>query len=1102
MPKLPVALAAVRLLPFTAPGKSLIYVASGDHRAEGVAHLLAELAPDATVAFVPAWDCLPYDRASPSPDILGQTMAALRRIDAQAGSATGGVVLVTTMEAAVQRLPPVDAASEAVDLAVGAALDPARLGATLERFGYRHDDRVDDHGEFALRGEVVDLFPPGPTPFRLTLQAGRIVAIHAFDPASQRSVEDVARLSVGPVSTVLALEGAAAPVRRVPGLEHRLSEHYPALRTVFDVLPKAALILEPTAAARCDEVLAQAAEHHGDAVKGRDPRRAAKADTSAPLPPDALYLTPAEWAKAAKRRLRPLPGGEPAEAVPHFHALRGGRKALASFVSARIAAGHRIVLAGATARDRAALAKAATAGTEVKTATAGTEAVPARGWDDVTAAAPGSLLLLPLSAEHGFVDDADRVTMVCATDLLGHRAHRADHHHHHAAPVPWHAGDGDFAIGDTVIHIDHGVGVLRTIETLRSDAAGARDTVRLDYAKDADLLTPVEGLDLLWRYGAAGDAIRLDRLDDDGWSKRRQRIWGEIAMAARALVELARRRAETRAPILKAPAEPYRAFTARFPFAPTPDQADAIAAVVADLAAGRPMDRLVVGDVGFGKTEVALRAAAVAVLAGRQVALVAPTTVLVRQHVQTFARRFADLGIGVAQLSRLTPPAEARAIRAGLADGSVRIVVGTHAVAAEGVTFKELGLLMVDEEQRFGTAEKTRLRELGQGVHVLTLTATPIPRTLQGALVGLQDLSIIATPPARRRPIRTLVAPFDLATLRGALLREKARGGQSFVVVPRIEGLERMAAALTEACPELSVLSAHGRMAPEAVDAAMVDFAEGHGDVLVATSIIESGLDVPRANTMIVAGADLFGLSQLHQLRGRVGRSRLQGLCYLMTDGDTPPGEAAMRRLQSLVTFDRLGSGMALSARDLDLRGAGDLMGEEQAGHLRLIGLGLYQHLMSLAIREARGEVVEDWSPEIHIDRAGSLPTDYIPEPELRLNLYARLARVVEPQEAEAIAEELADRFGPPPEEVRDLLERVRLRALCRALGIARIDAGPKAIALDLRPSVAAADLVGRAPPRLRDRLTLKGRRLIYAQPSGTSHERLTLAANLLAGLG
>ena len=1086
MSKLPVALAAVRLLPFAASGQALIYVASSDHRAEGVAQLLSELAPDAAVAFIPAWDCLPYDRSSPAPEVLGRTMAAVRRLDAQAsGTAKAGTILVTTPEAAIQRLPPAAAAAEALDLAVGDGLDPAGLKATLERFGYRHDDRVDDHGEFALRGEVVDLFPPGPTPYRLVLEAGRIVGIHAFDPGSQRSADPVARLTVDPVSTVIAPEGAD-PIRRCPGLEHRLSAHYHELRTIFDLLPEASLLIEPSAAARLDDVLAQPAEHHRDAVAAGASRRA---DGLQPLPPDALYLGATEWQAAAESRLEPLSGEEPAS-VPHFHAGPNARKRFAAFVADRVAESHTVVLAGATAKDRAALVKAS-----------GAEPQTAEGWSDVAGAGSGSVLTLALSAEHGFVDEKAKLTMVCAADLLGHAAHRADHHHHHAVPVPWHAGDGEFAIGDTVIHIDHGVGVLRAIETIASEAAGSRDTVRLDYAKNADLLAPVEALDQLWRYGGADDAIRLDRLDDGSWSKRRQRIWGEIAVAARALVELARQRNETPAAVLKAPAPAYRAFTARFPFPPTPDQGDAIAAVVADLASGRPMDRLVVGDVGFGKTEVALRAAAVAALAGHQVALVAPTTVLVRQHVATFARRFAALGIEIAHLSRLTPPAEAKAIKAGLADGSIRIVVGTHAVASSDVTFKDLGLLMIDEEQRFGAAEKTRLRALGTGVHVLTLTATPIPRTLQAALVGLQDLSVIATPPARRRPIRTLVAPYDLATVRGALLREKARGGQSFVIVPRIEGLDRIAQALAEACPELHVLPAHGRMGAAEVDAAMVDFAEGHGDVLVATSIIESGLDVPRANTMVVTGAELFGLSQLHQIRGRVGRGRLQGICYLMTE-DGEVGDAAMRRLSSLASFDRLGSGFALSGRDLDLRGAGDLVGEEQAGHLKLIGLGLYQHLMSLAIREAKGEVVEDWSPEIHIDRSGSLPVDYIPEPELRLNLYARLSRVSEPHEAAAIADEMADRFGPPPAEVRDLLERTRLRALCRALGVARVDAGPKAIALDLRPSVAPASLVERAPADLRDRLSLKGARLIYAQPSGTSHERLTLATSLLTAFG
>lgn len=1091
MSKLPVALVATRLIAVVADKKPVIYVASSEQRAESIAHLLRELSPEAACVFLPAWDCLPYDRASPAPDILGQQLAACRRLDeAQATEPAPAAILVTTLEAAVQRLAPAVTAAEVLLLEAGDDLRLDDLKTRLDAFGYRHHGRVDDHGEVAIRGEVIDIFPSGSKPYRLTIEDGRISAIHAYDPASQRTTAVLERLLIDPVSPIIPVS-AAEPIMRYPGMEHWLADYHPVLRTVFDLLPGAALMIEPGADARLDEALALASNNHRDSLAGsaaRDPggRR--------PLPPEALYLTPEEWhAQDDARRIR-LAADEPAEAVPRFYTDRQPRRRIADFVKAQRAAGRRIVLAGVSARDRNALAKAVDAVIQAP-------AVTMSRWAEVEAAPAGTVATLPLSAEHGFIDAEAGIVMIAAADLLGGGAERAPHHHHHAVPVPWHAGDGEFAIGDTVIHIEHGVGVLRSLETLQSDVAGSRDTVRLDYAKEADLLAPIEALDRLWRYGSAGDAIRLDRLDSDAWSKRRQRIAGEIAETARALVDLARARAETAAPSLKAPPGPYKTFSTGFRFAPTPDQAQAIAAVIDDLAAGRPMDRLVVGDVGFGKTEVALRAAAVAVLAGRQVALVAPTTVLVRQHVQTFARRFAELGIAVGHLSRLTPPAEADRVRAGLADGSLRIVVGTHAVAAESVTFADLGLVIVDEEQRFGTAEKARLRRLGKGIHVLTLTATPIPRTLEAALVGLQDLSIMATPPARRRPIRTLVAPYDVATLRTALLREKARNGQSFVVVPRIAALEPLSAALAEALPELTVLSAHGRMTPEEVDAALVSFAEGQGDVLVATSIVESGLDVPRANTMVVCDAELFGMAQLHQLRGRVGRGRLQGICYLMTSAGESLNETTTQRLHGIAALDRLGAGMAIAARDLDLRGAGDLVGEEQAGHLRLIGLGLYQHLLGLAIREARGETVEDWAPEIRIDRPGSLPVAYIPEADIRLNLYVRLARISDLQEVTALGEELGDRFGPPPPEVEDLLSLAKLRALCRSLGVARVDAGPKAIAFSLRHHGEAADLMGRAPLKQRSWLSLKGDRLVYARASDTPRERLDLASHLLEGL-
>jgi len=555
------------------------------------------------------------------------------------------------------------------------------------------------------------------------------------------------------------------------------------------------------------------------------------------------------------------------------------------------------------------------------------------------------------------------------------------------------------------------------------------------------------------------------------------------------------------APKLTPQHQAYERFAARFPFAETPDQGRAIADTLVDLASGRPMDRLVCGDVGFGKTEVALRAAAAAALAGKQVAIVAPTTVLVRQHLHTFRRRFAGLGVEVAGLSRLVSPAEAKRVKAGLADGGIQVVVGTHALAAKGVRFRDLGLVVIDEEQRFGAAHKAKLRDLAQGLHVLTLTATPIPRTLQAALVGLQDLSVIATPPTQRRPIRTFLTPFDPVTVREALVRERRRGGQSFVVCPRVEDIEPLGKRLSELVPELQVMAAHGKMPADEIDDAMVRFAEGEGDVLLATNIIESGLDVPRANTMLVWRADRFGLSQLHQLRGRVGRGRARGVAYLLTDPDQEIAPATAKRLQTLEALDRLGAGFAISARDLDLRGAGDLLGEEQAGHVKLIGLGLYQHLLERALRAARGEAVEDWTPELNLGPGGLIPEDYVPEPEVRINLYARLARTETARDVDALRDEIEDRFGPPPDALDQLIALARLRTLCRGLGVARIDAGPKAIALTFRDGVAERLVAAGALEPFGDGLIWRDGRLIVSQPSETDAERQRLTTDLLERL-
>jgi transcription-repair coupling factor (superfamily II helicase) len=607
----------------------------------------------------------------------------------------------------------------------------------------------------------------------------------------------------------------------------------------------------------------------------------------------------------------------------------------------------------------------------------------------------------------------------------------------------------------------------------------------------------VEEFGKIWRYGAEPDVVTLDRLHTTAWEKRRAQLSADIDRTAEHLVALARARAQTRGHVIDPPKTGYARLAARFPYPETPDQAAAIDAVLTEMGSGRVMSRLVCGDVGFGKTEVALRAAIAVALSGMQVAMVAPTTVLARQHYETLRRRFSGADINVGRLSRLASQNEAQEVKRGLADGAIQVVVGTHALAAKDVAFANLGLLIIDEEQRFGAALKAQLRELAPRAHLLTMTATPIPRTLQLAMVGVEDVSVIATPPARRRPIRTFLAPYDPATIRTALLRERRRGGQSFVVAPRIDDIEPIARELWRLIPELTVRIAHGELPPDEVDEVMVRFASGDGDVLLATNIIESGLDVPRANTMVVTRADMFGMAQLHQLRGRVGRGRAQGIAYLFHAADVELPESTRSRLSTLEAFDRLGSGLAISARDLELRGAGDLVGEEQAGHIKQIGAALYQRLLARAVKVAKGEVEgPEWTPQLNVGLAGSIPEAYVPDATIRINLYARLARLVMEDEVEEFAEDLEDRFGPPPEEVEASLALARIQALALAYGVARVDAGPKAIAFTPAARMDSEQLAARSG------LALSGERVVWRGqvPEGVERAGAILSALELLG--
>ena len=1026
---------AARLVAALADG-SLLFVASDEGRAAAIAAIAAAFAPSARVVHLPSSDALPGDDAPASAANVGHRVAALRRMR------EGGdwpLLVVTSADATAVAYPPPDAFDTAPPrLAIGDAVDAEALQARAVELGYVVDDRIDEPGEIAVRGGVIDVFPADRAgPVRLEIVDGRVGSIRAFDPVSQLTAQPLDAVDIGRAIEPPVGEGTSLFAHCGGGV---------------------AYAADPGVTGRRDSFLSLAAD-------GLPRRRAA-----------AALVDAERWtaALAERRTVELAPAGDP---PPRFVERRDPARAFARYAKGALGEG-RLLLAG-SARDlrflAPRLARAATL-----------DLAPAHDWDAVMAAPPGGAMCLPAPIERGFA--LDGVTVVAAADLLGGRA-GTEASASAAGLLP---GGGELAAGDVVVHEDFGIGIVEGLETLPAgDTGPGGDAAVLRYARDGRRLVPVAEADRLWRYGADADAVTLDALDGSTWQRRRGEIDAAIAQSARALAALAAERAAVKTDPVVPPVADYERFAAGFPFTETPHQARAIAACLCDLASGTPTNRLVIGDVGYGKTEVALRAAAAVALAGRQVALAAPTTVLARQHLETFTRRFAASGIAVAGLSRLSGTAERKRVLAGVADGSIRVVVGTGAVAGKGVAYKDLALVIVDEEQRFGTADKAKLAGLGAG-HVLTLSATPIPRTLQSALVGLQPISVIATPPARRQPIRTGVAGWDDAAVRGALRREKARGGQSFVVVPRIEDMAPLAEALGRLVPELTMVQAHGKLPPAELDEAMVGFGDGRGDVLLATNIIEAGLDVPRANTMIVHHADRFGLSQLHQLRGRVGRGGRRGQVMLLTAEGEAIKPATLKRLRTLEAFDQLGAGFAISARDLDLRGAGDLVGDTQAGHMKLIGIDLYQHLFGQALRQARGEVVEDWTPDLNVGLAGRLPGEWIPESDIRLTLYGRLARITDAAALDAFAAELEDRFGALPAEAAALLEVARVRLLARAAEVMRVDAGPAAIALTPRHP---ARFVGG------DNLAERNGRWIAKEAIADPQQRLERVAALLGEL-
>ena len=1065
---------------------AVAFVASDYQRSVDVEQSLGFFAPWARVLHLPAWDCLPYDRVSPGADVEARRLATLAELAQDTAFDTPTLVL-TTANAVVQRLPPKEVlASQARVARPGQTLDLDDLARWLGDNGFERVPTVRAAGEYAVRGGILDLWAPGTEePMRLDFFGDTLESIRSFDAASQRTLSQVKGLELSPMSELFlnedtvarfrrnylstfgaatrddALYEAVSERRRYAGAEHWLPLFYERMDTVFDYTAGIPFVLDHQVTEAIAARRAQV-EDHFDARRRAMQERAKNDDGAAykPVEPGALYMDADGFAVALApfdaAWLSPFEEDDEVAGRTVNLGARQGRnfaperqdgklnvfEALARHAADMREKGRRVVIAswtdGARQRLRDVLAEHGLTNVEA-----------VENWGEVEGLEKGRTALAIMGIDAGFV--SDEMAVVAEADVLGDRLVKR-RSKRKGADVLQEASA--LAEGDLIVHVEHGIGRFAGLTTI--EAAGApHDCLELHYHGSDKLFLPVENLDLLTRYGSADTEVQLDRLGGAAWQARKAKLKKRILDMAADLIRIAAQRQLKKTNPVTLPPGVYGEFAARFPYEETEDQQNAIESVLGDLASGHPMDRLVCGDVGFGKTEVAIRAAFAVAMEGQQVAVVVPTTLLARQHYKNFVERFHGLPVNVAHASRIAGSKALAQAKKGVADGSVDIVVGTHALLAKNVSFKRLGLLVIDEEQRFGVKHKERLKEMRSDVHVLTLSATPIPRTLQLALTGVRDLSLITTAPVDRMAVRTFVSPFDSLTVREALLRERYRGGQSFYVCPRVSDLRDRKEWLEEHVPELRIAVAHGQMAPGELDDVMNAFYDGQYDVLLSTTIVESGLDIPTANTLIVHRADMFGLAQLYQLRGRVGRSKTRAYAFLTLPPTKKLTPTAERRLKVLQSLDTLGAGFQLASHDLDIRGSGNLLGEEQSGHIREVGYELYQQMLEEAVAEMKdggeAEIDERWSPQISVGTTVMIPETYVPDLTLRMNLYRRLAELDEASEIDAFAAELIDRFGPLPEEVDHLLKIVFIKALCRKANVEKLDAGPKGVVLQFR---------------------------------------------------
>ena len=1022
---------------------------------------------DLPVLLFPGYETLPYDQFSPHPDIISQRLRTLARLP----GLTRGIV-VTDLPTALQRLPPrtfIDA--HALALRVGEELDLEAFRLRLTAAGYASVPQVGEPGEFAIRGSLFDIFPMGSDlPLRIDLFDRQVDSVRSFDPETQRSGDQHERLELLPAREFslgadsirdfrrrfrTRFEGdlTRMPVYRdvgdglaPAGIEYYLPLYFDATTSLFDYLPGGAIVAVP---ADHDATLVAA----WNSIEERFEER--RYDIEHPvLAPAEVFVTPDDWRAALAASLCLTLGGEASpddgdteivtdlrsSAAPSLRLDQRREETVDAFAATLAAHPGRVLLAAESPGRRELLLDL------LRPRGVAPHAVA--GWGEFLASDSAlGITVAPLAS--GFALQEPLLALYAEEQLFGERA-RQERRRRRSDRDPARIIQqlADLRSGAPVVHEDYGVGRYLGLTTMDAGGVSAEFLV-LEYAGGDKLYVPVQALERISRYtGAPAESAPLHKLGSDQWSKARGRAAARIRDAAAELLDVYSRRAAREGHAFTVDEAQVRAFAAGFPFEETADQAAAIAQVEEDLRSPKPMDRVVCGDVGFGKTEVALRAAFVAVQGGKQVAILVPTTLLAQQHYQTFADRFADWPVRVELLSRFRGDLQSKAALAGLADGKVDIIVGTHRLLQAGVRFKDLGLLIIDEEHRFGVRDKERLRALRAEVDVLTLTATPIPRTLNMALGGLRDLSLISTPPAGRLSIKTFVSEWSPPVIREACLRELRRGGQVYFVHNSVDTIENTGRVLGELVPEARIAIGHGQMRERDLEQVMLDFYHKRANLLLCTTIIESGIDVPTANTIIIDRADRFGLAQLHQMRGRVGRSHHQAYAYMVTPPRNAMTSDAAKRLEAIESLEDLGAGFVLATHDLEIRGAGELLGEDQSGQIHEIGFALYMELLERAVEALRaGKTPElerplHHGPEIDLHVAAMLPEQFLPDVHARLVLYKRISSVESEAELDDLQAETIDRFGPLAEPARNLFRIARLRVGAARLGIERLDVG------------------------------------------------------------